>query len=402
MSCCSVSSNSFWQIAPKVVGAALVVGGIFAVLAGHNVLPKKVTVMSGALGKSVGAVSIVAGYYFALFSTPEKSRRKCLFRCGEMLQKPFLSQAEGTTAVITGRRNVSSITRMATLPLAPLTGLLALVGAACREQAMGPRPKWIGKQGQGRMAGDQIKVATYNLGLMPPYIANINRLRPSSERVVEVLDNLPECDLICFQEAFDRHASIRLVEGLKERFGTVVYDVGETELGFGSGLVIATHFTVKDIEYERFTVSGGEDVFANKGVLGLTLNLENERVAHFFGTHLQAKEGERFDRIRSTQLACISAMASKREGLAILAGDLNMTGQVDVVGFTDLNPDQGTWYQQNATWNTDQWDREVSTTNYDHVLVRGGRGEIEVLDLTPEGSRSGSSDHLPLMATITL
>ncbi len=186
-----------------------------------------------------------------------------------------------------------------------------------------------------------LHIMTYNTGLMPNYIRNINDLRSSNTRAKEISKNIlnhqdVQPDIICFQEVFDRKASGHLLENLKENYSNIVYNVAPSEIGLNSGLAIASKYPVLDIKFRKFQNLAGEDALSNKGLLRVIVDLGNGKSATIYNTHLQAKTGEKYNKIRREELRQIqrwvsadsstSISKSKYENQGVFfMGDLNLS-----------------------------------------------------------------------------
>ncbi|AMO57829.1 hypothetical protein GZ77_12925 [Endozoicomonas montiporae] len=189
-----------------------------------------------------------------------------------------------------------------------------------------------------------LHLMTYNTGLMPGFIRNLNDLRSSNRRAAEIAEALnsqsssTQPDVVCFQEVFDRHATEHLCEGLKQSYPYIVHSVAPRETGLNSGLAVASKFPVLDASFRPFKDLAGEDQLANKGLLRLVLDLGEGKTAIVYNTHLQAKEGDKYHKIRTSELAQIRQWMeqdskeeeSQHEGI-FLSGDLNIS-QADEQG----------------------------------------------------------------------
>ena len=186
-----------------------------------------------------------------------------------------------------------------------------------------------------------LHIMTYNTGLMPGYIRNINDLRSSNTRATEIAENIAtnentQPDIICFQEVFDRNASKNLLGILQNSYSNIVYNVAPNEVGLNSGLVIASKFPIIDINFRPFNNLSGEDYLSNKGLLKVTVDLGNNKSATIYNAHLQAKTGKKYDQIRFEELAEIKSWIqqdqtsqipnSKYENQGVFfMGDLNLS-----------------------------------------------------------------------------
>ena len=184
-----------------------------------------------------------------------------------------------------------------------------------------------------------LHIMTYNTGLMPNYIRNINDLRSSNTRAKEISENILhnqdiQPDIICFQEVFDRKASGHLLEKLKDNYSNIVYNVAPSEIGLNSGLAIASKFPILDVSFRKFKNLAGEDALSNKGILRAIVDLGNGKSATIYNTHLQAKTGEKYDNIRFEELTQIQQWISADSDVSIIDSEYESQG---VFFMGDLN-----------------------------------------------------------------
>ncbi|WP_252177587.1 endonuclease/exonuclease/phosphatase family protein [Endozoicomonas sp. 4G] len=152
-----------------------------------------------------------------------------------------------------------------------------------------------------------LHLMTYNTGLMPSFIRNLNDLRSSQQRCHEIASALtrnPDItpDVVCFQEAFDQQATEQLCQDLSGHYHHIVHSVAPRETGLNSGLAIASKYPVKEATFRPFSDLAAEDQLANKGLLRIVLDLGNDKTAVVYNAHLQAKEGEVYEAIRNDEL----------------------------------------------------------------------------------------------------
>ncbi|WP_422409933.1 MULTISPECIES: endonuclease/exonuclease/phosphatase family protein [unclassified Endozoicomonas] len=152
-----------------------------------------------------------------------------------------------------------------------------------------------------------LHLMTYNIGLMPSFIRNLNDLRSSQQRsheIAEALTRNPDVapDVVCFQEAFDQQATKQLCKDLSGHYHHIVHSVAPRETGLSSGLAIASKYPVKEATFRPFSDLAAEDQLANKGLLRIVLDLGNDKTAVVYNTHLQAKDGKTYETIRYEEL----------------------------------------------------------------------------------------------------
>ncbi|WP_257288295.1 MULTISPECIES: endonuclease/exonuclease/phosphatase family protein [unclassified Endozoicomonas] len=183
-----------------------------------------------------------------------------------------------------------------------------------------------------------LHLMTYNTGLMPSFIRNLNDLRSSQQRsheIAEALTRNPDAtpDVVCFQEAFDQQATKQLCKDLSGHYHHIVHSVAPRETGLSSGLAIASKYPVKEATFRPFSDLAAEDQLANKGLLRIVLDLGNDKTAVVYNTHLQAKDGQTYEAIRYNELLQIRAWVQedsdndRRNNIhhhgTFLMGDLN-------------------------------------------------------------------------------
>ncbi|XP_035678845.1 sphingomyelin phosphodiesterase 5-like [Branchiostoma floridae] len=108
-------------------------------------------------------------------------------------------------------------------------------------------------------------------------------------------------DFLCCQEVFDQDATRRLVAGLRQHFGHVIYDPGRwswsTNLwAFHSGLLFASRYPVLSAEYRPFSSARKQDRWAAKGALMVKVFLGRtqdgqDAVGYITTTHMQSYQG---------------------------------------------------------------------------------------------------------------
>ncbi|CAH1270822.1 SMPD3 [Branchiostoma lanceolatum] len=108
-------------------------------------------------------------------------------------------------------------------------------------------------------------------------------------------------DFLCCQEVFDQDATRRLVAGLRQHFGHVIYDPGRWSWGanlwaFHSGLLLASRYPVLAAEFRPFSAARKQDRWAAKGALMVKVFLGrtqdgHDAVGYITTTHMQSYQG---------------------------------------------------------------------------------------------------------------
>eukprot|EP00058_Branchiostoma_floridae_P002024 XP_002587512.1 hypothetical protein BRAFLDRAFT_99405 [Branchiostoma floridae] len=126
---------------------------------------------------------------------------------------------------------------------------------------------------------------------------------PQREQFAHTVESqFPEdLDFLCCQEVFDQDATRRLVAGLRQHFGHVIYDPGRwswsTNLwAFHSGLLFASRYPVLSAEYRPFSAARKQDRWAAKGALMVKVLLgrtqdSQDAVGYITTTHMQSYQG---------------------------------------------------------------------------------------------------------------
>ncbi|MFT5319344.1 MAG: exonuclease III, partial [Chlamydiales bacterium] len=206
-----------------------------------------------------------------------------------------------------------------------------------------------------------IKVITLNTALMPEYISTLNNMRPPYERAHEIARRLLmlDADLICLQEVFDHPSTEALSEELKSKYPFIIHSVAPRWLGLNSGLFIASKYEMIDPTFWHFDTLSGGDLYANKGVLSVSLLVTGRKVIQVFNTHLQAQNGRWKERL--VALEQIKSIVSKRmfENShtigSLVCGDFNVAPLTD-----EGDPD--------ITW-THPWGLSIMTRFFQNFYI---------------------------------
>lgn len=131
-----------------------------------------------------------------------------------------------------------------------------------------------------------LKVMSYNVAALAPFIAQRNGLKPALERLEEIASEILEgdADVTCLQEAFDPLFSEALVDRVKEKYPYAIANVGPG-VGVSSGNLVLSKYPIKRAEYEEFADHGGAEKTCRKGPLIVTVDKEGHCV-NIIATHL--------------------------------------------------------------------------------------------------------------------
>ena len=161
-----------------------------------------------------------------------------------------------------------------------------------------------------------------------------------TKRAYAIVDHPKEkpYDIIVFQEAFDKKAKNILWNGLKESFP---YQFGPGKGGLikvNSGVWIISKLPLSNGQSIKFNKCKVGDCFAKKGAVFVEAYKNNQKF-HIIGTHLQAEEGEKFQKVRKKQYSDINENLihplSEKNVPMFVVGDMN-TAKSDTSGYNDM------------------------------------------------------------------
>lgn len=311
----------------------------------NNHLQSVLTEVSSTKLKKVDINSSINSFAFSVFHF--------IYHFGRVQTKPFKLLAERFQE-IRFEDSTHSINRYAKIKLLSIAvcsivvGLLSIPGFSLtyfakffsRNFCYSPA-QLKSESKRGIQDHNQLKVMTWNTGLGPGFMSIDNRLKKPEERIDSILEMIDQQDanILSLQEVFDEDATNLLVQELNKRGYDCVHSVlGSSSITLSSGLLLAVkresgiHLEIEEIKVWKFRNLAGADALANKGLLGLKLNMVRYGVSqtlHLFNTHLQAStESSGFGDVRQEQVAAISntvkqwTKGAKKSGV-VLCGDLN-------------------------------------------------------------------------------
>lgn len=170
---------------------------------------------------------------------------------------------------------------------------------------------------------DSIKILTWNIFMRPRFWLKDEQV----ERAHAIVNQLKEedADVVVLQEVFDNKAFGIIEQGLKDGFN-FRYGPGKGGIvRLNSGVYILSKWPIINHETVKFGKAAHADRFANKSVHFIEA-VKNGKIFQVFGTHLQAQNGEKYRRIRTTQFNVMAKLRDKhfRKGVPqIFAGDMN-------------------------------------------------------------------------------
>ncbi|MES2122782.1 MAG: endonuclease/exonuclease/phosphatase family protein, partial [Chlamydiota bacterium] len=191
------------------------------------------------------------------------------------------------------------------------------------------------KRAQTPSSSSALKVFSANIICFPDQLAYLhggishwrNRLEQLAQKSKET-----GAQILCFQEVWDVDAMQALVGHLQDSYAYFVYNAGNQfasidadEIGYSSGLFIASQVPLDAIEFTPFiklhTAQGG----ARRGALLVTFNAQGQKVS-CINTHLQHGYDATAAEIRKGQVLTCHQILQKasQSGWGFLTGDINI------------------------------------------------------------------------------
>lgn len=173
---------------------------------------------------------------------------------------------------------------------------------------------------------------TRNTALLPSVVTNYSHLRPSSERISEIIDSIVksskarQVDVLCLQEVFGLENAKKLVNGLDKKFKHFIYHIAPGKVGLDSGLFFASNHDIVHARYIRpplphilkannfMKVTTSIESLTNKGILYVLVK-NGDTYDIIINAHIKSNIG--IDHIETNAIKEIRA-----EGLRVLAQGL--------------------------------------------------------------------------------
>jgi endonuclease/exonuclease/phosphatase family metal-dependent hydrolase len=138
-----------------------------------------------------------------------------------------------------------------------------------------------------------INILSLNLAQLPFPIGISNRNKRAREFVNRLLnmENLP--DVICLQELFTNSSRNIIKNGIEHiyPYNYIDYSCGKFLIGVNSGLAIFSKYPISSQILHTYKKYRGVENFAKKGVMGICIELENDKHCYVFTTHIQSGLG---------------------------------------------------------------------------------------------------------------
>ncbi|MAZ48174.1 MAG: hypothetical protein CME65_06405 [Halobacteriovoraceae bacterium] len=184
-----------------------------------------------------------------------------------------------------------------------------------------------------QVSAKDFKVLTWNIFMLPTWAKKVKqneRLGPIAEHLAQT-----DYDFIMLQEVFTKKSFREISKALEENYP---YNTGKPFRKWyritNSGLVIFSKYPLDNTKIYLYYCMAHADRFSSKGFLISTATLPDGSKIQVGTTHLQARTGEKYEKIRSRQLRKIEK--------EILGKEKNPSYPFIVGG--DFNID---WYQSN-------------------------------------------------------
>ena len=271
-------------------------------------------------------------------------------------------------------------------------------------------------QGYEKKSIDSLTICTFNTALMPSVGSVVNGVPPPEDRVQKIVrEILSKGDqIVCLQECFDATYSQKLVDGLANTYPYIIHHVGPSNFGFGSGLTLASKVPISAAQFVQFNDSAGDEIFANKGCLAVTLDVGSGRHVNLMTTHLQADvssaDASVIRKKQIEQMARVAKLYQKRHPALcfLVCGDFNIpphSGQdwecldrnVQLLSSTS-----STLWEVDDLWRDDDpknWERQESM-QVDHIGVFCEISGKAFPLCSDADAMDGSSDHLAVRGKI--
>lgn len=146
--------------------------------------------------------------------------------------------------------------------------------------------------------GLKVSILLWNVWNLPSWLTD----NKSKTRALLISPLLEGYDIVVLNEAFVNHDSLLHATSHKHRF--IVPKPWHTL--FSSGLIFLSRYPMIDYSHETFRKRAGVDLFAAKGISGVTFGIVRSGVRYgclqIFGTHMQASHGHSAQTARRNQV----------------------------------------------------------------------------------------------------
>lgn len=232
-------------------------------------------------------------------------------------------------------------------------------------------------------AQDTLKILAWNIYMLPKAIRKSGQMQ-RVEPIAKALNDA-QYDILILQETFYRKAKCALSTALKSGYPYQVGPANNKKRGIklNSGVMIFSKSPIDFVEEIQFKRSSGPDKMARKGALMVSLK-KNKKNIQIIGTHLQADESNKKDKIRISQYAEINQLLQKNVNAAdfqILAGDFNTKKSdnklynimIDTLQVSDASLEGDIQYSYNTITNDLSKNKKTYHEILDYIFIKNNK-----------------------------
>lgn len=193
----------------------------------------------------------------------------------------------------------------------------------------------------------QINLMTINSANLPYILSRFPNGKQRAEKLAQTIRDLkPQPDIVAFQELFTSESRAAIQRVLKGSYNCVFDNrLGRLLVGVNSGLAICSRFSISNESRYSFKNYRGDENFAKKGVLGVTVHIPDRDPVYVFTTHMHAggsanrfrcidvlrgadtsmsSDEVRFAEMHEARRFIVSYVIEKPKGPIIFMGDFNI------------------------------------------------------------------------------
>lgn len=232
-------------------------------------------------------------------------------------------------------------------------------------------------------AQDTLKILAWNIYMLPKAIRKSGQML-RVEPIAKALNDA-QYDILILQETFYRKAKCALSTALKSGYPYQVGPANNKKRGIklNSGVMIFSKSPIDFVEEIQFKRSSGPDKMARKGALMVSLK-KNKKNIQIVGTHLQADESNKKDKIRISQYAEINQLLQRNVDAAnfqILAGDFNTKKSdnklynimIDTLQVSDASLEGDIQYSYNTITNDLSKNKKTYHEILDYIFIKNNK-----------------------------
>lgn len=230
----------------------------------------------------------------------------------------------------------------------------------------------------GQTQNDTISIFSWNIKLLPKALISVRHypLKRVPHLVAKMIES--NYDVVVFQEAFDKAATGRLLEGLKHYYPYHIGPANQKGAKLNSGVLIVSKYPIKELGAIEYKDCSKINCMSRKGALLGEIEVKGHTI-QVSGTHLDANDAE----TRVLQYHEIKDFAQKHSKNGIPqfhAGDYN-TNITDAVYYPKMLEVLG--------WQNGPLSGDLQVTfdndNIDMSFDRGGTGVLDYIFYVPNG-----------------